>query len=242
MILRSFSGHGLHRGGLDPLLAGVGGVVRLREGLHVVVAIHHRNDVVDQVSRDLHVLGDFAAPSRDLLHLHDDLAPGVSHRRGDRERLERERLPLHGHVPVAIGRRAAQNSHVDRERLVREEGLAVELHPLHEVLPLGPRPPVHLATLVNRIDEGVEANVGNGPRLLGGDVAVEVRDHALWQVVGVPSLPRNHMLFSLLSLTFPNPHLLFVVTWLATDVPAQPEPHSRVVIHLCRGGADVFQL
>ena len=44
---------------------------------------------------------------------------------------------------------------------------------------------VDLAALQPRIDEGADADAGERAGLAGGDVAVEVRDHALRQVVGL---------------------------------------------------------
>ena len=43
-----------------------------------------------------------------------------------------------------------------------------------------------------RVDEGAQAHLGEGAGLAGGDVAIEVRDHALRQVVGLdPVLHRQ---------------------------------------------------
>ena len=78
---------------------------------------------------------------------------------------------------------------VDRERLVEQPLLAVELEQAHELLGGGG---VDLAARLARVDEGAQAHLGEGAGLAGGDVAVEVRDHALRQVVGLdPVLHRQ---------------------------------------------------
>ena len=121
-----------------------------------------------------------AARLGEALHLHDDDAAGVARRRGDRQRLEHERLALHGDVAVGVGGGAAQDRHVDRQRAVEEVLLAAQRQRLDEVLGGAG---VDLAAAVARIDEGVEADARDGARLAGGDVAEEVRDHPLRQVV-----------------------------------------------------------
>ena len=116
------------------------------------------------------------------LDLHDHDAAGVAHRHRDRERLERERLALHRHVAVRVGGRAADDADVDRKGPVEQVLLAVDFDQRHQILG---RALVDLAAAEARIDERAEADARELARLAGGDVAEQVRDHALRQVVGL---------------------------------------------------------
>ena len=104
------------------------------------------------------------------------------HRLGDRQAVDRQRLALHGHVTACIGARATQERGVDRKRLVEEVLAPVDLHDPDQLLGGAL---VELPAAVARIDEGVQADVGQRARTSGGDVAVEVADDALRQVVGL---------------------------------------------------------
>ena len=99
-----------------------------------------------------------------------------------REAFERQRLALHRDVAVGIGGRAADHADVDRERPVEQVLLAVERHQRDEVV--GGRG-VDLAAAEARIDERAEPDARQVSRLARGDVAEQVRDHALRQVVGL---------------------------------------------------------
>ena len=146
----------------------------------MVLGLLGDDDAVDQHARDLDLPRRQAAALGEALDLHDDDAARVARRHGDRLRLERERLALHRHVAVGIGGGAAHDADVDRERAVEQVLLAVDRHQRHELL-LGAR--VDPAAAVARIDEGAEADARELARLARGDVAEQVRDHALRQVV-----------------------------------------------------------
>ena len=77
------------------------------------------------------------------------------------------------------------------EGLVGEAFLAAERHPLDEVLG-GLR--VELAAAVLRIDEGLHADAGDMRGTMRGDVAEEVGDDALRQVVGLDGIVDRHLL------------------------------------------------
>jgi hypothetical protein len=81
----------------------------------------------------------------------------------------------------SVGGGAADEGDVDRDRLVEQPLLAVDFHHPNQLLG-GAR--VELAARQARIDEGAEADARQVPGLAGGDVAVQMRDHALRQVVG----------------------------------------------------------
>ena len=92
-------------------------------------------------------------------------------------------------VAGGVGGGGADEGDVDRERLVEQPLLAVELDQPDEILGGGG---VDLAAALARVDEGAQADLGEGAGLAGGDVAVEVRDAALRQVVGLdPVLDRE---------------------------------------------------
>ena len=137
---------------------------------------------VDEDAGDLDLARVERAAVGEALDLHDDEAAGVARGHGDGERLQRQRLALHRDVAVGVGGGAAHDGDVDREGLVEEVLLAVDLHQAHElVLARG----VDAAAAVARIGEGAEPHAREMAGLAGGDVAVEVRDDALRQVVGL---------------------------------------------------------
>ena len=71
---------------------------------------------------------------------------------------------------------------VDRQGLVEQVFLAAERHQLDQIF--GGHG-VDLAAAVARVDEGAQADRGDDARLAGGDVAKQVADDALRQVVGL---------------------------------------------------------
>ena len=119
---------------------------------------------------------------RDPLHLHDHHAARVLDRHRHREIVEVERLALRGDVAVRVGGGAAQESDVEREAAIEQPFLAVDLHDPDEVFG-GHR--VDLAALNDADRRRCRCRPGERAGLAGGDVAVEVRDDALRQVVGL---------------------------------------------------------
>ena len=89
---------------------------------------------------------------------------------------------MDGAVAVLIGVGAAEEAHVDGEALIQQALLALNIDQLHQVF-LGAL--VQLAAAVAGVGEGVQAHVGDGADVVGGDVAVHVGDDALRQVVGL---------------------------------------------------------
>ena len=159
----------------------VGRIVDGRVGLPVMLRVRH-DHAIDQRSRHEHLARMQRAGARDPLHLHDHDAARVLDRHRHREIVEVERLALRRDVAVRVGGGAAQESDVEREAAVEQPLLAVDLHHPDEVFG---GDGVDLAALEPRIDEGADADAGERAGLAGGDVAVEVRDHALRQVVGL---------------------------------------------------------
>ncbi len=138
------------------------------------------DDAVDQHARDLDLPRRETPALGQSFDLHDDDAARVARGHRDRLRLERERFAFHRHVAVGIGGGAAYDADVDRKRAVEQVLLAVDRHQRHEVL-FGAR--VDLAAAVARVDEGAKSHARKLTGLARGDVPVQVRDHALRQVV-----------------------------------------------------------
>ena len=163
------------------------------------------DDAVDENAGYLHVPRTERAALGDALDLHDHEAAGISRRHGDRQHLQCQRLFLHGDVAVGIGRRSPDDADVDRERAIEEELLALDVHRTNEIF-LGAF--VDLAAAVARVDEGAEADAREMSGPPGRDVAEEMRDDALREVVGLnlvrdrealqlghePPVPPNHTL------------------------------------------------
>ena len=148
---------------------------------------HH--DRVHHDPRDLHRPRMQRVQLGDALDLGDHQPARVLGRHRHRQIVQRQRLALHAEVAGGVGGGGADEGDVDRERLVEQPFLAVELDQADELLGRGG---VDLAARLARVDEGAQADLGEGAGLAGGDVAVEVRDHALRQVVGLdPVLDRQ---------------------------------------------------
>ena len=155
------------------VLHGVGLGVVLRPG---------DDDAIDENSRHLHLPGMERAGLGDTLHLGDDETARVARRHRHHQVVEGQRLLLHGDVAGGIGGGAADERDVDRKRLVEQPLLAAEGDQLDQVLG---GDLVDLAAFEAGIDEGSHADLGDGSGPAGGDVAVEMGDHPLRQVVGL---------------------------------------------------------
>ncbi len=140
---------------------------------------HHR---VDHDPGDLHRPRMQRVQLGHALDLGDHQAARVLGRHRHRQIVQRQRLALHAEIAGGIGCGAADECDVNRERLVEQPLLPAELEQLHELLGRGG---VDLAAGLARVDEGAQAHLGEGAGFAGGDVAVEVRDHPLRQVVGL---------------------------------------------------------
>ena len=149
------------------------------------------DDAVDEDARDFHLARVQRAGFGDALDLGDDDAAAVARGHGDGLALKGEGFLLHGDVAVLVGGGAADDADADREGLVEKVFLAVDLHHAHQV-PGGAA--VDLAAAEARVDEGAEADPGDGAGLAGGDVAVQVGDDALGQVVGLDAVGHGEFL------------------------------------------------
>jgi len=101
---------------------------------------------------------------------------------GNGKHFYRQRLALHGDIALGIRGGAADNADVNRKRFVGQVLLAVDGHQLDDILGGAV---VDLAAAVTRIDVGPQADSANVPGAMGGDIAKQMRDHSLGQVVSL---------------------------------------------------------
>ena len=171
---------------LDPverhlLAPRIGVVVGRAVGLQVVLRRRH-DDAVDEHARDRDLARRERVRRGDALDLRDHEPARVLRRHRGSEVVEKQRLPLHGDVAGGIGRGAAHERDLDREGLVEEPGLAAQLDELDELLG---RAGVELAAAEARVDEGAKPDLRQRPGQPCRNVAVEMRDAAEGQVVGL---------------------------------------------------------
>ena len=153
-------------------------------GLAMVLGLGHHH-AIDERAGHLHQARVQRAGLGDALNLRDHDAARIARGHRHRQVVQRERFALHGDIAVGIGGGAADEGHIDGKSLVEEPLLAVDLHHADDVL--GGRR-IDLATVQARIDEGAQADLGQEPRLARSDIAVQVRDAALRQVVGLDAV------------------------------------------------------
>lgn len=152
----------------DAELTGESSVIGHAQALVVVLGRAH-DDGIHIDAGDLHQAGVQRAALDDLFHLDDDDAAGVLGGLALGGDVQRADLAVDGAVAVFISVGAADQAHIDGDGLVEQALLTVNVHQLHQVF-LGAL--VELATLVTGVYEGVQANVGDGADVVGGDVAV----------------------------------------------------------------------
>ena len=146
---------------------------------------------VDQHPRNLYLPRWQRAAFGDTLDLGDDDAPRIVRGHGYRLGLQGQGLPFHGHIAIRIGGRAADQTDMDREGLVEEIVLAVDAHQTDDV---GRGAGIQLAAAVARIDEGAQADTGERAGLAGGDIAEQVGDNPLGQVIGLDLVADGQLL------------------------------------------------
>src|SRR5260221_3172615 len=152
------------------------GVVRRVPGDICLPLVRVDVDVVDERPRDLHVSHPQAAARRQLADLSDDDSAAVPGGHGHRQHLRLDRLALHRQVAVLVGGRAANDGEIHREGVEQEPLPAAEGDDLDEVLG---RPGVLLAARLARIDVRSKADPRDEAGAPRGDLAHELRQHAL---------------------------------------------------------------
>ena len=173
----------------DAELTGESSVIGHAQALVVVLGRAH-DDGIHIDAGDLHQAGVQGAALDDLLHLNNDDTAGVLGGLALGGDIQRTDLAVDGAVAVFIGVGAADQAHIDGDGLVEQALLTVNVHQLHQVF-LGAL--VELAALVTGVYEGVQANVGDGADVVGGDVAVHVGDDALRQVIGLQLVGQSQL-------------------------------------------------
>ena len=113
---------------------------------------------------------------RELADLGDDDAAAVAGGHGHRQHLALDGLALHRQVAVLVGGRAADDRDVDREGVEEQPLAAAQGDDLDEVLG---RAGVLLAAGLARVDVRAQPDLGDDARPPGGDLAHELREHAL---------------------------------------------------------------
>ncbi len=150
---------------------------------------HH--DAVDHDARHFHLPRIERAAFGNAFDLSNHDAAGIARGHGDGERLQRQRFLLHRQIAVRVAGRSPDDADIDRESFVEEIFLAVDFHQADDVLL---RLLVELAAAVARIDKSAEPDARDMARPVCGDVAKEVRDHALRQIIGLYLVGDGEML------------------------------------------------
>ena len=165
----------------DTVLAGKAAVIGSAQALHIVLGGADNNGVhID--AGDGHQLGVQGAALHHLFHLHDDLAAGVAAGLGHGGDVDGPDLVVDGAVAILVGVAAPDEHHIDGEGLIQQPLLTLNIDDLHDILGGGA---VQLAAAVAGIHKGIQAHMGDGADLVGGDVPVHMGDDALGQVVGL---------------------------------------------------------
>ena len=170
---------GLQGGEIDARLARERRIVAGLGRLHLIRIDH---DDVDQRAGHVDLAGRDRARRLEAPDLRDHEAAGVARRERQIERAERRRLLGHRDVAAGIGGGAADDRHVRRDRPNVQPLLAVELDDADDVLA---GRAVHPAAAPARVDEGVEADLGQHPCPARGRVAQEIENQPARQVVGL---------------------------------------------------------
>ena len=176
---------GIHRDGRDCVyrdaeFAGQCAVIRHAEALHVLF-LRADDNRVNIDARDGNQLRIKRAALYDLFDLYDDLAARVLARLRHSRNVQRANLSMYGAVAVFVAVGCAQEHNIDREALVQQALLTFNVDDLDQIF-LGYV--VELAAAVARVNEGLQADMGDRADVVRGDIAVHVRDNALRQVVG----------------------------------------------------------
>ncbi|OIQ71535.1 hypothetical protein GALL_468450 [mine drainage metagenome] len=173
--------HSLHAVDRDADFTRISRVIGLQKGLHVVRRVagdHHR---IDQHTGYFDAARVQCAALGQAFDLGNHDAAAVARGHGNGQGFQRQRFALHAQVAVRVGGGGADDADVDREGFVEQIVFAVDVHAAHQVLG-GSR--IDLAATVQRVDKGVQTHVGQGAGFAGGDVAKQMGDHPLGQVVG----------------------------------------------------------
>ena len=165
----------------DAELTAEGAVIGHAQALEVVLnGTHHDGVHID--AGDLHQTGVQGTALDNLLHLDNDLTAGVLGGLALGGHVQRADLTVDGAVAVLVGIAGPDQAHINGNGLVEQPLLPLDVDDLDQIL-LGAL--VELAAAVAGVHEGVQAHVGDGADVVGGDVTVHVGDDALGQVISL---------------------------------------------------------
>ena len=156
-----------------------------------MLGLLRHDHAIHQHTRNLDLPRVERATLGDALHLDDHDPAGIVGGHCNRQRFQGQRLLLHGDIAVAVGRRAAYDSDVDGKRLVEQHFPSAERHQFHHVF-TGAR--IQLAPALARVNEGTQSHRGEMTGSPSRDVAKQMRDDALGQVVGLDLIGKCQLL------------------------------------------------
>ena len=153
-------------------------VKRLGKGL-VVLAGLGDNEGINEHAGHAHGVGRGGTIS-DFLHLRNHQAAVIARGLRNGQHFTNETLAFHGEIARAIGARCPDEADVDGEGAVMQPVLAAKLHALNQWLGGAT---VQAPAAMHRIDKGVQADPGQDPGAMRGDVTKELADDALRETI-----------------------------------------------------------
>ena len=125
-----------------------------------------------------------------LFHLDDHLSAGIVAGLRHGGHIQRADLPVHGTVAVLIPVTGPEKHYMDGECLIQQAFLPLNIDQFDKVLRGSA---VELTAAVAGIHKGVQAHMGNGADLMGGNIAVHMTDHTLGQIIGLKFTGQRHL-------------------------------------------------
>jgi hypothetical protein len=148
------------------------------------------DDQIDEHAGNLHLFGRQGGAPGQALDLDHHDAAGTPRRLGHGQHLAEHGLLFHADVAVLVGRGAAQERDVDVEGLVEQPLAAGQGDDVDQIVAgRGALAP----TAVARIDEGVQADLGDQPGSPRSHLAHQLRQRALGKVVRLDGVGDGHV-------------------------------------------------
>jgi hypothetical protein len=181
--------HGLEHVEWHADLGREGRVVLRAESLPVIFRFGD-DQTMHEKAGNLHVLRIERTAFGNAFYLDDDEPTGILRRHGDREHVLGQRLALHQDVPLGIGSGSAQECHGNWRGPVEQQLLAGYRHDLNEIVL---RASVDLAAFKAGISERADADPGHRSRKTLCHIAVEMRDHAEREIIGLDLIVQRQL-------------------------------------------------
>ena len=147
---------------------------------------HHNSIYIN--SGYFHQLGVQRSVFDNPFYLNNDLAAAIMYSLCDGGCLNGRNLVAHDNVAVFIRIGTADKADVQRDRLVEELFLTEDFHNLYQIL-FGNI--IELAALQTGVRKGVQTHMGNGADPVPGNVAIELRESSLREVVALDLVLQN---------------------------------------------------